>query len=135
MFFAVALALVVLLPLAVTAIAYDRAKSHEQSVPVTRWRSARRPRRPRDVAYTWGTGLGIVCPYLAAALLHVMHAPEGLGGLLFLVTVLVCWSIHVFTRHRTSFFGAVPWGMVLGSFAMPFVIGLVLLPVLTLAGF
>jgi hypothetical protein len=122
------------LPLAVTTIAYERTKGRQPSLPVIRWPSSPRPPRPRDPAYDWGVGLGIVVPWIVAAALHAFGAPEGTGGALFLGTILACWAIHVFARHRTSFFGAVPWGMVLGVVVLPCVLGLVLVPILEMTG-
>lgn len=132
--FGIALLIVLVLPLAVTAIAYERAKAVPQPVPVTRWRTSPRPRKPRDPGYTWGVGLGILAPYAVAGVLHVAHAPEGTGALLFLSAVLACWTVHFFMRRRTNFFGAVPWGMVLGTMVLPLVIGLILVPVAELFG-
>ncbi|GGO89750.1 hypothetical protein GCM10011584_19950 [Nocardioides phosphati] len=135
MMFGIALLLAVVVPLALTAFAYERAKREPQPIPVTQWRRASpRPRRPRDPGYTWGVGIGIVAPYAVAGILHLVEEPDGTGGLLFLGTILTCWAIHFFTRHRTSFFGAIPWGMVLGSFVLPCAVGLVLVPVLAAFG-
>ncbi|HSX67298.1 hypothetical protein [Nocardioides sp.] len=137
MYFGIALLLVVVLPMALTAAAYGHAKRYPTLPPVTNWRGssrASRPRRPSDPGYAWGVALGIVGPYLAAGVLHLADAPAGVGVALFVGAIVTCWAIHFFTRKRTSFFGAVPWGMVLGSVILPCLVGLVLVPILAAFG-
>ena len=130
--FLVAVGLAVVVPIAISVRASTRWEP--VTLPVTQWRRASQARRPRDPGYAWGVGLGITLPYMVAGAFRLVDEPEGTGGLLFLGTILVCWAIHFFTRHRTSFFGAVPWGMVLGSLVLPCVAGLVLVPILIAFG-
>lgn len=130
--FLIAVALAVVVPIAISVRASTRWEP--VTVPVTQWRRASHARGKRDPGYTWGVGIGIVVPYVVAVMLRLVDAPEGTGGLLFLGTILTCWAIHFFTRHRTNFFGAVPWGMVLGSLILPCVVGLLVLPILMTFG-
>lgn len=130
--FLIAVALAVVVPIALSVRASVRWEP--VTVPVTQWRRTSRARRPRDPGYTWGVGVGIVVPYVVAVMLRIVEEPKGTGGLLFVGTILTCWAIHIFTRHRTSFFGAVPWGMVVGSLVLPCALGLVVLPILMMFG-
>lgn len=129
--FIVALALAVLVPIALSVRAGRQWES--QSVPVTSWREGR-SRGPKAPGYHRGVGTGIISVFAVPWVLDLVQAPVWLAGALLLSAFVIALLVHTHAKPAHDFFGALAWGMVLGAFILPCLIGLVVLPILALAG-
>jgi hypothetical protein len=128
--FLVALVLALVVPIVISVRAGRRWEP--QRVPVTSW-SEGRARGPKAPGYYPGLATGIASALVLPVLFQALGFPD-VGVALVFVVLATSLVAHLVLKPEHDFFGSVAWGIVLGALVLPCLLGLLVLPVLALAG-